>query len=232
MGADADRAEALPDCEPFDGSSKYHSVWGDADCKNAYFLRFSCYCEPCYKNLACGGDFKGCKTRTKVGVYKNGAYCNDPIKMPILPKKPSAAARRTDAKAYSDTLKKDSWVAVDCTGGEDVHGFWLAQCTEKPYKATADITAPVGMKDIKKGWAVVDVEWWARYDDDDDTLFKLEGIADTVHTESLIVVDAPLDVQKVPHRRNKVQLSADSKSAVREGLELRHPTGTPEWFYT
>ena len=53
-----------------------------------------------------------------------------------------------------------------------------------------------------------------------------------VHTESLIVVDAPLDVQKVPHRRNKVQLSADSKSAVREGLELRHPTGTPEWFYT
>ena len=36
-------------------------------------------------------------------------------------------------------------------------------------------------------------------------------------TESLIVVDAPLDVQKVQGRRNKVQLSVGSKSAVNTG---------------
>ena len=84
-------------------------------------------------------------------------------------------------------------MAVDCTGGTDVHGFWLAQCIAKPYKASADINAPVGMKDIKKGWPVVDIQWWERYDnDDDDTLFQREGIDDTVHMESLIAVDAPL----------------------------------------
>ena len=168
----------------------------------------------------------------KVGVYKDGAYCNDPIKEPVLPKKPTAAGRLADAAAYSKTLKGDSWVAVDCSGGEDVHGFWLAQCISAPYEASADIDSPVGMKDIKKGWPVVDVEWWARYNDDDDTLFQLEGIKDTVHTESLIVVDALLDVQEVARRRNKVQLAESSKTAVREGLELRHPTATPEWFYT
>ena len=49
------------------------------------------------------------------------------------------------------------------------------------------------MKDIKKGWPVVDIQWWERYDDDDDdTLFQREGIDDTVHMESLIAVDAPL----------------------------------------
>ena len=46
------------------------------------------------------------------------------------------------------------------------------------------------------------------------------------------MVDAPLDVQKVQGRRNKVQLSVGSKSAVRQGLEQRHPTATPEWYYT
>lgn len=133
-------------------------------------------------------------TRTKVGVYKGGAYCNDPIKQPILPKKPTAPERQADAAAYAGKLKEGSWVAVDCTGGTDVHGFWLAQCIAKPYKASADINAPVGMKDIKKGWPVVDIQWWERYDDDDDddTLFQREGIDDTVHMESLIAVDAPL----------------------------------------
>ena len=65
-------------------------MWGDAECKNASFRRFSCYCKPCYADLVHGGDFQKCETRAKVGVYKAGAYCNDPIKEPILPKKPTA----------------------------------------------------------------------------------------------------------------------------------------------
>ena len=172
MGTDADRTKELPDCEPFSGTSKYHCVWGDTECKNAFFRRFSCYCKPCYEDLVSGGDFQKCLT---------------------LPKKPTAPERQADAAAYAGKLKEGSWVAVDCTGGTDVHGFWLAQCIAKPYKASADINAPVGMKDIKKGWPVVDVQWWERYDDDDDdTLFQREGIDDTVHMESLIAVDAPL----------------------------------------
>ena len=41
MGTDADRTKELPDCEPFSGTSKYHCVWGDTECKNAFFRRFS-----------------------------------------------------------------------------------------------------------------------------------------------------------------------------------------------
>ena len=63
MGTDADRTKELPDCEPFSGTSKYHCVWGDTECKNAFFRRFSCYCKPCYEDLVSGGDFQKCLTR-------------------------------------------------------------------------------------------------------------------------------------------------------------------------
>ena len=79
-------------------------AWGDTECKNAFFRRFSCYCKPCYEDLVSGGDFQKCLTRC--GVYKGGAYCNDPIKQPILPKKPTAPERQADAAAYAGKLKE------------------------------------------------------------------------------------------------------------------------------
>ena len=200
----------------------------------AHFRRFSCYCKPCYAAISGDTlDFSKCETRMKVGVWNatTSSYCNDPITFPVEPKPPTAAERRASAAEYSGTLKAGSWAAVDCTGGDDIFGFWLCKCIGKPYKATADVEAPEGMKDIKKDTPVIDVEWYTRFDERNPRHFKLEGIKDTVHTESLIVVSTALDIAIIPRRRNKVELAEESASAVCAELECRHPTEIPTWSY-
>ena len=128
-----------------------------------------------------------------------------------------------------NTLTADSWVAIDCADADPDHNWWLAKARGTPYAATADVLTPDCSANIKKGYPVLDIDYYERYDPSDSCLFKPEKLADTVHLESLFAVQAALDVQRLTARSTRVRESAACASAVGEAFELRHPSATPAW---
>jgi hypothetical protein len=218
--------EQMPDCEPFPGSDAMHSVRGSAECKGAWFRRFSCWCAPCKRK-----NYAECTTRQLLGIWneEQQSYINDWVYLPLVPKQPTAQDRIKSADEYASGLDKDSWVVIDCSDSDDDHGWWLALVLGKAYKATAEVQTADGAMNIKEGYPVLDVAYFERYDPADSNLFKPENLKDTVHTESLIVVDTAIMPEKVSARSVKIRLPDACAAAILRGLEARRPTVTPTW---
>lgn len=218
--------EQMPDCEPFPGSDSMHSVRGSEECKGVWFRRFSCWCPPCKRK-----EYAKCTTRTLLGIWDEGqqSYINDWVYSPLMPKQPTAQERSKSATEYASGLKKDMWVAVDCSDSDDDHGWWLARVLDKVYKATADVQTADGTVNIKEGHSVLDIAYYERYNPADSSMFKPEKLEDTVHTESLIIMDTVITPEKINVRSKKVRVPDACAAAIQGALEARHPMVTPTW---
>ena len=214
------------DCEPFPDSDTFHSCRGTEECNCAWCRRHSWFCPKCKQR-----KYGECHSSTSLGFWDEavGSYNNDCIWLPLLPKQRTAPERAVTAEAYGSTLTADSWVAIDCADADPDHTWRLAKARGTPYAATADVVTPDGSASIKKGYPVLDFDFYECYDPYDSCLFKPHQLADTVHLESLITVQVTIDAQRLTARSTRVRVSAATATAVGEALELRQTSATPAW---